>query len=369
VFANDPDLLGLIRKCFVDELSNYKLYLNPLKNEVRATPFITDIGVGKRELKKLIDLMLQNLVEIELVVDDKGDYIEVKKLKPIRNPYGLSNGFIKDFQGIVKRNRLTYDLLSKDIVRSVKAFLTKLFLKRSLELDEKIVQNYLLMLLDVGFYAYSLNINASTTFKIAQVIVLVCKFLDGRGIELRQIVFSKIFKEADFILTNFERKLGKIETNIETLNLLLALKMLDKGFQYGETRIRELFRIRDAKGVDELNYFQLMTLLYYFENDTKFSILRSEIESSVIRRFEKDPKAFGKAELTMMFFDFVTCPFVADSSKRKLILASRYGNLGSGTSVANIIDSIARHKRWFMDWDLNIDLERVLKKKEWGRSY
>ena len=33
------------------------------------------------------------------------------------------------------------------------------------------------------------------------------------------------------------------------------------------------------------------------------------------------------------------------------------------------IELIVNQNKWFMDWDLNIDLERVLKKKEWGSSY
>ncbi|MDD2495371.1 MAG: hypothetical protein PHE29_09270 [Tissierellia bacterium] len=33
------------------------------------------------------------------------------------------------------------------------------------------------------------------------------------------------------------------------------------------------------------------------------------------------------------------------------------------------INEIMKHKIWFMDWDIDIDLERVLKKKEWGSSY
>ena len=32
-------------------------------------------------------------------------------------------------------------------------------------------------------------------------------------------------------------------------------------------------------------------------------------------------------------------------------------------------EEIADQIKWFMDWDIDIDLERVLKKKEWGSSY
>jgi hypothetical protein len=37
--------------------------------------------------------------------------------------------------------------------------------------------------------------------------------------------------------------------------------------------------------------------------------------------------------------------------------------------VEEMIKEITNQKIWFMNWDTDIDLERVLKKKEWGSSY
>jgi len=39
------------------------------------------------------------------------------------------------------------------------------------------------------------------------------------------------------------------------------------------------------------------------------------------------------------------------------------------TSIEDNINDITSQGKWFMDWDTEIDLERVLKKKEWGSSY
>lgn len=367
VFSNDEKILYTVKQVFQEELAFYKLYLNPAKIETKSSPFITDVTVGKRELKQILNALYDSLFEVRkkaiIAETDKEDTEKV--LSKIRRPYSISQNFIKDFQCIVKRNGLTYDILSKDIIRFFKSKITKILKEGELEKDKEVVENLFLMLFDILFYAYSLNINSNTTFKLAQIIVLVCKFLENQKADIRQSIYSKISKEADFVLTNFQRKSKKNETNIETLNLILALKKLDKSYLLSVKRIRELFGVENQSDFLKLNYFHIVTLLYYIDNNPTYDELRKEIEQSVNDRFEKDEDPFSKSELTMLFFDFINCPFISDKSKRKVMQTSKY----STTNLADKIKEITDPKKWFMDWDTEIDLEKVLKKKEWGSSY
>lgn len=370
VFSNDEKVLKQIKKNFQKELEYYKLYLNPTKGETKISPFITDITVGKRELKDLLLNLQSSLIEIKEAKDSNGKMIKEANLLKIRKPYSISQNFIKDFQCIVKRNRLSYDILSKDIVRSFKIEITKMLKEKILEKDNEVTGNFLLMLFDILFYAYSLNINSGTTFKLSQIIILICKFLESKPSELRHSIYSKISKEADFVLINFQRKSKNSETNIETLNLLIALKKLGDSYLLSEKRIKDLFCIENNNDLSKLNYFHLITLMYYIECKDNFNNFRADIENSVIERFEKDEDPFSKAELTLLFFDIICCPFVSEKSKRKLIRTSKYcEKKASNTDIDKIINDISKYKKWFMDWDIDIDLERVLKKKEWGSSY
>ncbi len=101
VFSNDEKALQLIKKTFQNELGFYKLYLNPTKGETKSAPFITDVTVGKRELKHLLNTLYDSLFEIKLNPDD--DEKEIV-FRTFRTPYSFSRNFIKDFQCIVKRN-------------------------------------------------------------------------------------------------------------------------------------------------------------------------------------------------------------------------------------------------------------------------
>ncbi len=236
--------------------------------------------------------------------------------------------------------------------------------------NQEAVENLLLNIFEILFYAYSLNINSNTTFKLSQIIVLICKYLEQQNVDLRHTIYSKISKEADFVLTNFHRKSKKNETNIETLNLIIALKKLDGSYLLSEKRLRDLFGIKNQTDFNRLNYFQIITLLYYIDRNTNYDEIRKEIEKTVIEKFNDDKDPFSKSELTMLFFDFICCPFVSNKSKRNILRSSKYCKSNElNTVVDGIINDISDQGKWFMDWEIDIDLERVLKKKEWGSSY
>lgn len=366
VFSNDPKILETVKKEFQKELGFYKLYLNPTKSDVKNPPFITNVTVGKRELQELLLSLYESLFEIKEIKTEGIEKLEqVKVLTRIRRPNSISQKFIKDFQCIVKRNNLTYDILSKDIIRFFKTKFTKILKEGELEKDKEVVENLFLTLFDILFYAYSLNINSNTTFKLAQIIVLACKYLEKQKADLKHTIYSKISKEADFVLTNFHRKSKTSETNIEILNLILALKKLDDSYGLSVKKLKEILGIDKADGFKRLNYFHIITLLYYIENKAVYSDLKKEIENNVEVRFLEDEDPFSKSELTMLFFDYINCPFVDERSKRKIMQSSGYAT----SNLADKIKEITDQEIWFMNWNTEIDLERVLKKKEWGSSY
>jgi hypothetical protein len=366
VFSNDSKILETVKKEFQKELGFYKLYLNPTKSDIKTPPFITSVTVGKRELQELLLNLYDSLFEVKEKIADGGENKEnVKVLSRIRRPNSVSQRFIKDFQCIVKRNGLTYDILSKDIIRFFKTKFTKILKEGELENDKEVVENLFLVLFDILFYAYSLNINSNTTFKLAQIIVLACKYLENQKAELKHTIYSKISKEADFVLTNFQRKSKTSETNIETLNLIIALKKLDDNYALSVRKISEIFGIEEQDNFERLNYFHIITLLYYIENKIEYIDLKNQIEKAVEQKFNDNEDPFSKSEFTMLFFDYINCPFVSDKSKRKVLQNSGYAT----KNLADKIKEITDQKIWFMNWDTDIDLERVLKKKEWGSSY
>ncbi len=365
VFANDEKYLDDIHSVFKKEIETYKLYINKSKTQKRQTPFISNIAVAKREVQKLCDELTEGITTTEIIENKK-----IKKVQTIRNTYGISHNFIKDFQCIAKKNQLGYDSINKEVLRHLKKTLISIIKEKNEDADKTNIENFLLLILDVCFYSYTLNINASTTFKVAQIVVLICKYLEKRTeADLRHEVFSKISKESDFAMSIFQRKTKPTDTNVETLNLLIALTKLDEEYLLSEKKIRDLFKLDSDKDFLNLNYFQIVTLLYYVQDTTKYATFKQKLEDAVCKKFVHDKDAFSKSEFTMLFFDFLCCPFVSQVAKRKLTRNSKYECSNNDATVDQVITEISNYKHWFMSWDLEIDLEGILKKKEWSSSY
>lgn len=364
VFSNNSETLEIIKKEFQKELQFYKLYLNPNKGDIKISPFLSNIAVGKLELKEYMIEFYNNLFE-EHNVDDE----VIKQIKQINKPYVISQTFIKKFQSIVKRNDLTYDVLSKDVVRFFKSKLVKILKEENSLHSPERSEHFFLMLLDIILYCYSVNINTNTTFRIAQVIVLLVKHFEKENkLDLKHSVFSKIYRDSEFILTNFHRKQVKNETSIETINLILAINKLGTEYQFSSEKISHYFNLEEDK-LCNLNYFHFVTLLYYFNNDDIYNKIKGVIIKEIIERFKQD-NVFLKSELTLLFFDVINCPFVDEKGKREIMKNSYYvKGSASNNEIKAEIEKIQEQGKWFMNWEQDIDLERVLKKKEWTSSY
>src|SRR5690606_21791457 len=143
VFSNETKILETVKKTFQKELQFFKLFLNPQKGDIKVSPFLSDVAVGKHELKEFMVDFYESFFE-ENEVDGKA----IKQVKQINKPYVISQSFIKKFQTIVKRNNLTYDTLSKDVVRFFKSKLVNLFSNEIKLYNIERSENFLLMFVD-----------------------------------------------------------------------------------------------------------------------------------------------------------------------------------------------------------------------------
>src|SRR5690606_27027554 len=110
----------------------------------------------------------------------------------------------------------------------------------------------------------------------------------------------------------------------------------------------------------------IVTLLYYLENNPEHVIVKSMLEKAVVKKFHEANDHFTKSEFTLLFFDIMSCPYVKFENKKKIMVHSSYLSTGD---FEGEIKSIGELQPWFFDWNKDVDLERVLKKKEWASTY
>ncbi len=360
VFTNDKLIENKILKQYADELKSYKLYINPSKNQFFERPFISTMAMAKRDVRvALIELFDQYMRKSE---DGSWNISEVRK------PYSISKNFIRVFQSIVKTRDLGYDVVNRDVLRYMKTILVRIIQSDNHKTSEgvKQLENLLLVILDVSFYAYSLDINSSSTFKISQIIVLIDKYINVLNESTKHTISSKIVKEVNFCVDIYLGKIKENETNIEILNLLISMRVFEAIYLFSERRLEQLFCLDNDSDYERLNYFQICSLLYYVADNKKYDAIREKIEKAVYTKFSQEQMPFIKAEYTLLFFDYICCPYVSLASKRQIIEVTKYANTKS--SLREVVE-IAKEKQWFICWDNTVDMERILKKKEWSSVY
>ncbi len=120
----------------------------------------------------------------------------------------------------------------------------------------------------------------------------------------------------------------------------------------------------------QLDYFEIMILLHYLEGKSEYQKLIEQIEKGIIEKIKREDNFFIKSENTLLFLDLISCPYLDTKTKRSIMRESKYAqNNASNTDVDILIKEIANFEKWFMNWESKIDLERILKKKEWGSTY
>ena len=129
-------------------------------------------------------------------------------------------------------------------------------------------------------------------------------------------------------------------------------------YLFSEDRIRKIFKLNDHVSFMALDYFQIVTLLYYINNLTQYATLRQEIEDTVCDRFEMQKTHSLKAINNAVFGcnDLPICFYKdeKDCSENEI----RYYESGYHSTKPIFCRPVV------YGWDIEIDLERVIKRKD-----
>lgn len=367
IYTNDSKLQDKISHYLKQELEKYKLYSNDAKHESYKTPFISDLSVAKDEIKTLVDSFFKSVIEVVDGEEDEERFLKINK-NFVRSSSRISSRFIKDFQFTVRRNNLSYDQLNKDVVRLMSSGLRKIQKRCKLEVFRtEEYGNFLLAFMNIVFYAYSLSMNASSTFKISRCIVLMCKSMSTMRHADRENLMDKIISEIDTVTAIYLAKSSPEETNISILNLLIAMTEFGDRYLLSTDKLKKLFRLNTDSS--SLNYFQICSMLYYIKDRDMYKELMTKAESEIERIISSSDK-FIDSQVIHLVLDSMTCPYLSKDFKKRI--ARKSGLVGKNTSNVDtmaVVGEIEDKKLWFFNWDDEINLESVLKTKEWSAVY
>lgn len=352
LFYDDESHKNLILDCFKRNLKEYGLYISDSKSVLYIKPIVTDLTIAKVKITDLLDC--------ELGIEFSGD-----SWKAGFN----SNKVITRFKIIVKESNIEY----KDIINYSLAVIEKRVLKilsvfRSEQNKQEYLSSfikYLLSVLELSFFIYSVAPRVSSTIKIVSLLSKVLQFikLSPNGeIKDHQIesIYTKIYTNVCSILE--KNKLHRYNQN-ENIYLLIVLSELGRAYRLSVDELSNYFI--HCNNFAELNYFTITALLFYMKNIKRFDDIKDKLLVVISDKFASANKDNIKkdTEMTLLLMDLLTCPYIKDSFKR-ILLKDHCGivNLAEQTSV------IQFQKYWFTKWT-NFNLAEEIEMKKGQEVY
>lgn len=355
VYANSEDNLRRILEIYKEELQYYKLFVNERKLEFLERPFVSNLTNAKREISALISSIADKWLE----KDREGRYTHI-----IKNEMTAFTFVVNRFRFLSHRYEQKYGTLNR-------YFLSLLISQIKNEL--KTADNFnislglLLMYVEIAFYVFSLDMNASASIKMCRIIDYLHTWAKRSSDKtILSELENRITREAKRCLDIYETTRRDNEINLEALNLLLCLSRLMKD-PISRSQLMKLFNIsiNQTGNYEHLNYFQICTLLYIIGDEVSYEDIRKKIVEEVNRRLLVDC-ALWHSDNAMLFFDIIACPYVKKQEVKQIVLKVFRC---SETAYGNKYKELTKTKRWFFNWDKTQELSELLSKKEYHSPY
>ncbi|MFA7380326.1 MAG: antiviral reverse transcriptase Drt3b [Bacteroidia bacterium] len=376
VFTNDEKAGKEILKEFQSELAKFKLHINASKTETSKTPFISGITIGRTELQKLLDDFFEKFIHYEEyevpATDGSGSEVKTRlEFKVTRNNNTTANWIVRDIKSIIKKHNIEYESITGLTFSRFKTILYKIYRNyETSELTEKKKENltnFLLITFDVMFFLYSMDYRVRATYIMTQIIISTNRFIAKCGDEVKHSISKKIYDETVYLIKNIKQ--DNSHRNVELLNLLISLKDLGDDYLLQADALIDLLDIENQ--IEHFTYFHLTIILYYIQDNVQYEHIKKKIEQRIIFIINDDPNPFHKTELTCLFFDTISCPYLCRLTKENLVEVAfkKIDNTAPLVSDRNRVINYIAARNWFIDWSKDIELDSVLLKKELRTPY
>lgn len=344
-FYNNETILELFEQTLKIELAKYKLYLNPKKKEIMSRPFITQASLLKIELSKYLSDLSLRIREKRVIKTEK----ELNRLRMIiGNQKDNLNKVTNFFLGALNSS---YNFNAN-------------FNECS---DYKI--NLSLVYFELASHWYKLDTRVSGSYRIIEMTNKIIKRTKKLSDECISRVKSSLYFELIDILNIACNK----KSILESLNILICLKILGLGYEVEDNVIRKLILAAQVKNAEDNikrnTYFDIVTILYYIENNPQYIDSKKIILDSALSIITHN-KITEYSETMLLFMDLLSCPYVEKCFKKKIteavvdsIKISR-----NETDINTYISQISSYS-WFFNWSDANNIKNLLKKKQFMLSY
>ena len=346
-------------------LSQFNLHLNDQKLQYFGRPFLTPKSHIVHATKVRLTRLFETIVELS----------PQNLLRPKR--IFRTNAYVKSFLSSIKsgcfEENVSYDMVANYVTASLEKRIDRLIrdFGGSIELDVEVKPFYtsvILVLLELVFFFYTVNPTVASSYNVSRALVLSSRFIRENFPEDFKTVAGQSQEWVnEFIKSSvhLKRSSARAKVPIEILNVLIA------SFELGsDNSVTENWLLENVVDVDHMEYFSIVSCLYYIKDRPEFSKLRTKIEEKIDNILGTSAKVKTSAHDAYLALDILSCPYLSQKLRRKVLSDLRRAcnlpnkiNSGLDTDLAEFVAS-----PWFVQWN-SLDLINMIRKKELSAVY
>ncbi|HFO0819019.1 TPA: antiviral reverse transcriptase Drt3b [Enterobacter hormaechei] len=364
VFCNNESNTEIITKIINIKLNDYNLQLSTNKLKKYSRPFCT----SKTGLIIKVNELVQSL-EDKLYEKNEGHFT----LRKIRSKHDLKVYVINNVKAICVENQVSYADISSYAISSLSKRLISLINFLQLQENDDIteektkIKDLIFVMTDLMSFFFSVNPTVSSSYKLSKTMVVVNDYLRSISIDYSCIFMTALVNTAETI--NFgENDNGLFIDDfisIEKVNLILAATFFGDNYLVNESFFNGIIHKK------KLDYFTIISLLFYFRNRRSYQELKIIIESSIKHTLNSNMDLLQSSENAHLFLDVMSCPFVSIETRRSLyrkyLKTFEPKLVRSHQEIEDDLQSLLQ-TYWFVKWD-ELDIVKMIEKKELKESY
>nr|PMH80071.1 hypothetical protein BCU58_24295 [Vibrio sp. 10N.286.48.B7] len=225
------------------------------------------------------------------------------------------------------------------------------------------------IMIELMFFYYKVHPTISSSNKIAKSLLCLIEFMEKNDNlliytpEIKHLVTSSI-RQFTFDQNKNGKRKGYI--SIERLNVILSTSEFGSYF-----RLPQQYFVELVDSSIKLNYFETISLLYYFKNHAEYSDVKHKVMAATMERFSTLNSLENDSELVHLILDLSTCPYIS-LEHRKQVMSILYNGIENHPSPTEqeLLDYIdaTQGVYWFVNWT-NLNIKQLIERNELKSQY
>lgn len=366
MFGNTEKDLLECKQIIQTEIQEFNLHLNESKTSLSKRPLVSPLTIARDEVHEELGKFF-SLARESLKTPIGGN--------PVHHfPSTAADRTIANIRKICRKHNIEYATLASPALAVIARNLNRLRIRFAHAATESPKPKYARTIINealrIAHFITSMDIRVATSHKLAKIYYEISFLAKKLGVENNALHGQIIDGMRTILNTAVELKIS----GPEVVNLLIAVEAVcNRSHPISIDDLAKSLGIGPdwVISTKKMNYFDLVTVLYFGRRKQEFKIACSAVISEIESRISSSggELPFRTTE-TLLFFDFLSCPHI-DQERKKLMVKTVNKAVGSNI---NDITAIEHAKRLgaslgFISWNGAQHFRSLLERKELHPAY